>query len=83
MNGEKGKFFGEFGKEKSVLDMSKMKNGQGKSLKNLPFAPKCSEKIVWQKIFVTDFFGHPVLDNDNKMITKCTFWVFVLIKYIL
>jgi hypothetical protein len=46
MNGEKGKFFGEFGKEKSVLDMSKMKNGQGKSLKNLPFAPKCSEKIV-------------------------------------
>jgi hypothetical protein len=47
--GEKGKFFGKFGKEKSVLDMSKMKNGQGKSLKNLPFAPKCSENFVGQK----------------------------------
>jgi hypothetical protein len=77
--GEKGKFFGKFGKEKSVLDMSKMKNGQGKTSKNLPFAPKCFEKNVGQKIFVTDFFGHVALDNDNSMITNSTFCRFIIL----
>ncbi len=53
--------------------MSKMKNGQRKTEKNLPFAPKCCENFVGQKLFVTDFFGHAALDKDNKMITKSTF----------
>ncbi len=71
-SGKKGKFFAKICKEKFILDMSKIKNGQGKSLKNLPFAPKCSGNFIEQKIFLTDFFGHVVLDNDNKMITKST-----------
>jgi hypothetical protein len=43
-SGRKGKFLAKFLQKKIVLDMSKMKNGQQKSFKNLPFAPKCSGK---------------------------------------
>ncbi len=74
----KRKVFWEIWKRKIRFGHVQNEKWTRKILKNLPFAPKCSENFDEQKIFVTENFGQVALDNDNKMITKCTFWVFLL-----
>ncbi len=73
---EKKESFSEILKRKNRFGHVQNQKWTTQIQKNLPFAPKCSKNFDGQKLFVTDFFGQESLDNDNKMITKCTFWVF-------
>jgi hypothetical protein len=56
MEGEIGKFFVRFLKEKFVLDMSKMKNGQRKNEKSLLLLQNALKNFVYKNYLLLIFF---------------------------